>query len=137
VKVNALTEAQFLGTLTQTGATTSTAAQLIEAYCIDPNAAFPVLRDYGQFRIVSLGTGNTGLQDPSGTLVGVYIGDIVAVDHQTLPATVRGASVPLILYAAAQRPAPPASRTVSPEGEHALRRAWRVAKGIEQSPWWP
>lgn len=68
---------------------------------------FPVLRDYSVFRIVDLGAGNTGLQDASGMLVGAYIFDIVTIDHQTLPDTVRGASVPQILYAAAGRPAPP------------------------------
>lgn len=137
MNLTALTEAEFLGTLTQTGETTGTAAELIEGYGINPAAEFPVLRDFSDFRIVSLRRGDTGLQDSAGTLVGAYIGDIVMIDHHTLPAGVRGASVPLILYAVAQRSTPPHSRIVSPSGEKALRRAWRVANGIEGCPWWP
>ena len=137
MNVAALTETEFLGSLTNTGPTTSTASEVIKTYGIDPGARFPVLRDYKKFQIVDLSDGNTGLEDSSGKLVGVYIRDIVIIDHHTLPPTVRGASVPLILFAANLRPSPPVSRIVSPEGERALRRAWRVANSIEKSPWWP
>ena len=81
----ALTETEFLGALTNTGPTTTTACELIKAYGIDPGADFPVLRDYKMFRVVDLGAGDTGLQDSFGRLVGVYIRDIVMIDHHTLP----------------------------------------------------
>lgn len=66
-----------------------------------------------------------------GDLVGYYCGPTIAIaeSHQK-----KDLSVPMILEAVKNRPAPTA-RTHSTAGRNALRKAWRVAHGEEPNPW--
>ena len=67
----------------------------------------------------------------AGEVVGLYVGESLALhpEHRG-----RGLSTPLILAAVPHRPLP-SKRILSSAGERALRKAWRVANGIEPNPW--
>jgi hypothetical protein len=96
-------------------------------------SGFPILRVCGNFRIIRLAAGDTGLIDDQDNLVGYYIGEGLLIDPG--PASKQGLSVPLILDALPQRPLP-TRRKVSEGGEAALRKAWRVANKKEKCTWW-
>ncbi len=108
-----------------------TLAEEIEAHNL---SALPVLREYNDWKIIRWPLDGTVLLDAGNELAGYYIGDMLYVFEA---ARQLGLSVPLVLYAVAERVNLPISRTLTVRGEKALRKAWRVANGLEESPWWP
>jgi hypothetical protein len=135
-----MTEDEFLCThnITQKPNATGISAAEMEILILQQMNAqrfsqFPVVRVCGNFRIIRLAEGDTGLIDDQDNLVGYYIGEGLLIDPG--PASKQGLSVPLILEALPQRPRP-TRRKVSEAGEAALRKAWRVANGKEECKWW-
>jgi hypothetical protein len=133
-----MTEAEFLGqgALEQSGPaiypTPEEMSELVRGASPDLSA-YVTLSTCGDYRVIKLGWGSTGLVDALGKLVGYYVGEGLVI---VPPAKGRGLSVPLVLHAVAER-SPPKSRKVTSDGEGALRKAWRVANGADSSPWWP
>ena len=64
-------------------------------------------------------------------VVGCYFGELLAIDPDHKG---KNLSTPLILAAIPNRQ-PPTERKVSAPGLAALRKAWRVANGLENNPW--
>jgi hypothetical protein len=67
----------------------------------------------------------------NGVLLAFYFGELLAVDPAYAGPKL---SVPLVLFAAPNRPLP-SKRSVSPAGLAALTRAWKVANGQLTDPW--
>jgi hypothetical protein len=136
MNVAQLSLAQFLGNVIDSGETTNTADMLIEAYGLR-STNFPALCDYGDWKVLALNANHTatGLSY-KGELVGLYVGEIIAIDYPSTYDGPRGLSVPMILLAAEHRPIP-TERKLTVAGKIALTRAWEVAKGLRASPWWP
>ena len=116
----------------------ATSAKLMGATILDESkiksfGLYLVLRTCGDFRIIRLNDTDTGLIDRNSDLVGYYIDEGLRIDYG--PARRQDLSVPLILAALPNR-APPTRRKVSAEGEAALRKAWRVANGMQKCKWW-
>lgn len=66
----------------------------------------------------------------NGEIVGFYLGELLAVDAKH---GYKGLATAMILEAVKHRPLPD-RRIVTLSGEKALRRAWRVANGLERNP---
>jgi hypothetical protein len=137
--LNELTEAEFLceGTLIREPVAFVSMPVLAAAILAATNqthfSKFKVLQNCEEFRIIRLSKLGCGLVDKDNQLVGAYFEEALVIDK---PARGKGLSVPLILHAIRDR-SPPAARNLSVAGEGALRKAWRVANGLENSRWWP
>ena len=135
-----LTEAAFLAEqdLSRESPVTGGAADEVEATILaemelDNLNRLLVLGQYGAYRIIALNSTDTGLIDANDRLVGYYIGEALVIEEK---ARGQGLSVPLILHAVPNRPVP-TRRKLTAAGEAALRKAFRVANGTEENPWWP
>jgi hypothetical protein len=138
MNVTSMSESEFMcdGHRSVTCGTTASASDIIEAYGLR-GRNFPILCDYGQWKVVAVNAADTALIDINGAMVGIYVGDILIIDYPPhYPKELRGLSVPLILFAIKNRKEP-SERTLTIAGERALRRAWRVANEQESSRWWP
>jgi hypothetical protein len=115
----------------------ATSAKLMGATILEESiksfGLYLVVRTCGDFRIIRLNDTDTGLIDRNSDLVGYYSDEGLRIDCG--PARHQDLSVPLILAALPNR-APPMRRKVSAEGEAALRKAWRVANGMQKCKWW-
>jgi len=67
----------------------------------------------------------------NGSIVGAYVGELLAVDDAYQR---KGFTVPLVLAAVDRRPLP-RSRKLVAGGRAALTKAWRVAHGFAKNPW--
>ena len=91
------------------------------------------LKVYGDgFAIYEINGTDTVATDKDGKAVGFYTNNALATFGTGRN---QGLSTPLILFASERRASPPGSRNVTPSGEVALRRAWRVANGEAHSRW--
>jgi hypothetical protein len=139
MNLNDLTEAEFLcdGTLSREPEAFVSmpilAAAILAATNRSDFSEFQLLQHCGELRIIKLSKLGCGLVDRDNQLVGAYFDEVLVIDK---PARGKGLSVPLILHAIRDL-SPPAGRTLSKAGEAALRKAWRVANGLEHSGWWP
>lgn len=79
---------------------------------------------------LSAGSGDP-LATYHGTLVGYYSGEGLAVDDAHWG---HGLGPALVITAAPYRNLPP-HRRVTAAGDKALRRAWRIANGLDPAPW--
>lgn len=133
VDIKQLSEDQFLceGHITRVPEAMSDFDSLAAMLMGQDLTANTLLRDLGSWKIVRFGQSDALLLDDRGNLQGLYIGDALMLGK---PALGRGLSVPLILAAVELRP-PPTERILTRAGEAALRKAWRVANGKEDSPW--
>jgi hypothetical protein len=92
-----------------------------------------IIRDLGQgYTVLAVDgvPGNVRLAH-EGLLVGFYEGETIAISRQHQGHQL---SVPLILAAVVDRPLP-TSRKLFTGGKIALKRAWRVANGLDDNPW--
>lgn len=93
--------------------------------------SLPVLRDLYDWKILAASPTDALLVNADGELRGVYIGELLMIG---CGAEGKGLSTSLILAATANRE-PPTNRKVTAFGEAALRKAWRVANGLDTNGW--
>jgi hypothetical protein len=66
-----------------------------------------------------------------GEFIGFYIGELLAIHPEHFGKKIG----PALVLATSPARHPPDRRKVTPNGNAALRRAWRYANGLEAPPW--